>query len=46
MKKVEIIDWSTEVNGWYDGLNDAHDNQLRPFCIYEYLEAISEEDYE
>ena len=46
MKRVEVMDWSAEVNGWYDGLNDAHENKLPALDIYEYLEAITEEDYE
>jgi hypothetical protein len=46
MKRVEVMDWCDEVDGWYDGLNDAHNNKLPAFSVYEYLEVITEENYE
>ena len=42
MKIVETMDWSESINGWYDGLNDASEHDLK--CIFEYLDAINEEE--
>jgi len=46
MKRVEVMDWSDHVNDWYDGLNDAVNNNMSARTVYEYLEVLNEEDYE
>ena len=46
-EKVEVFDWSDSVDQhWYDGLNDAVNNNLSALNVYEYLEVLNEEDYE
>ena len=48
MKRIEIIDWSASINGWYDSLNDAHNNDVCPYfaypLVYDYLESINDEE--
>ena len=46
MKRVEVMDWSDHVDDWYDGLNDAYEHNLPNRTLYEYLDVLTEEDYE